>query len=62
MFKAVSDVPAIADWLRRSSCWVGITMALSMVLAHYSEGFDVEEVTAGFPLKLASFMWWRCYG
>ncbi|XP_051192564.2 uncharacterized protein [Lolium perenne] len=49
VFKAVSNIPAVVDWLRRSSCRVGITMALSMVLAHYSEGFDVEEVTAGFP-------------
>ncbi|KAK1645378.1 hypothetical protein QYE76_063183 [Lolium multiflorum] len=47
--RAVSNIPAVVDWLRRSSCRVGITMALSMVLAHYSEGFDVEEVTAGFP-------------
>ncbi|KAK1601946.1 hypothetical protein QYE76_027051 [Lolium multiflorum] len=42
-------------WLRRSSCRVGITMALSMVLAHYSEGFDVEEVTAGFPSETGEF-------
>jgi hypothetical protein len=33
----------------------GITMALSMVLAHYSEGFDVEEVTAGFPSETDEF-------
>ncbi|XP_071681755.1 uncharacterized protein [Lolium perenne] len=51
VFKAVSNIPAVVDWLRRSSCRVGITMALSMVLAHYSEGFDVEEVTAGFPRR-----------
>jgi hypothetical protein len=53
--KAVSDVPALVDWLRRSSCRVGITMALSMVLAHYSEGFNVEEVTAGFPSETGDF-------
>jgi hypothetical protein len=55
VFKAVSDIPAVVDWLRRSSCRVGFTMALSMVLAHYSEGFDVEEVTAGFPSKTGEF-------
>ena len=55
VFKAVTDVPAVVDWLRRSSCRVGITMALSMVLAHYSEGFDVEEVTAGFPSETGDF-------
>ncbi|KAK1685651.1 hypothetical protein QYE76_046499 [Lolium multiflorum] len=55
VFKAVTDVPAVVDWLRRSSCRVGITMALSMVLAHYSEGFDMEEVTAGFPSKTDDF-------
>jgi hypothetical protein len=26
-----------------------------MVLAHYSEGFDVEEVTAGFPSETGEF-------
>ncbi|KAK1607968.1 hypothetical protein QYE76_031641 [Lolium multiflorum] len=55
VFKAVSDIPAVVDWLRRSSCRVGVTMALSMVLAHYSEGFDVEEVTAGFPSDTGEF-------
>ncbi|KAK1601133.1 hypothetical protein QYE76_008068 [Lolium multiflorum] len=55
VFKAVSNIPAVVDWLRRSSCRVGITMALSMVLAHYSEGFDVEEVTAGFPSETGEF-------
>ncbi|KAK1680759.1 hypothetical protein QYE76_041607 [Lolium multiflorum] len=55
VFKAVSNIPAVVDWLRRSSCRVGITMALSMVLAHYSEGFDVEEVTAGFPSENGEF-------
>jgi hypothetical protein len=34
---------------------MGITMALSMFLAHYSEGFDVEEVTAGFPSDTGEF-------
>nr|XP_051220896.1 uncharacterized protein LOC127339032 [Lolium perenne] len=56
VFKAFSDIPAVVDWLRRSSCRVGVTMALSMVLAHYSEGFDVEEVTASFPWRPASSM------
>jgi hypothetical protein len=51
----MSDVPTVVDWLRRLSCRVGITMALSMVLAHYSEGFDVEEVTAGFPSEIGEF-------
>jgi hypothetical protein len=37
VFKAVSDVPVVVDSLRHSLCRVGITMALSMVLAHYSE-------------------------
>jgi hypothetical protein len=55
VFKVVSDVPAVVNWLRRSSCRVGITLALSMVLAHYSEGFDVEEVTAGFPSETGDF-------
>ena len=55
VFKAVTDIPAVVDWLRRSSCRVGITMALSMVLAHYSEGFDVEEVMAGFPSETGEF-------
>ncbi|KAK1685935.1 hypothetical protein QYE76_046783 [Lolium multiflorum] len=55
VFRAVSNIPAVVDWLRRSSCRVGVTMALSMVLAHYSEGFDVEEVTAGFPSETGEF-------
>jgi hypothetical protein len=55
VFKAVSEVLAVVDWLRRSSCRVGVTMALSMVLAHYSEGFDVEELTAGFPSETGDF-------
>ncbi|KAK1644234.1 hypothetical protein QYE76_062039 [Lolium multiflorum] len=54
VFRAVSNI-LVVDWLRRSSCRVGITMALSMVLAHYSEGFDVEEVTAGFPSETGEF-------
>jgi hypothetical protein len=54
VFRDVADVPAVVDWLR-SSCCVGITMALSLVLAHYSEGFDVEEVTAGFPSETSEF-------
>jgi hypothetical protein len=52
VFKDITDVPVV---LRRSSRRVGITMALSMVLAHYSEGFDVEEVTAGFPSESSDF-------
>jgi hypothetical protein len=55
VFKATTDVPAVVDWLWRSSCRVGITMALSMVLAHYSKGFDVEEVTEGFPSENSEF-------
>ncbi|KAK1606524.1 hypothetical protein QYE76_030197 [Lolium multiflorum] len=55
VFKAVSDIPAVVDWLRRSSCRVGVTVALSMVLAHYSEGFDVEEVTVDFPSETGEF-------
>jgi hypothetical protein len=55
VFRAVADVPAVVDWLRRSSCRVGITMALSLVLDHYSEGFDVDEVTAGFPSDTGEF-------
>jgi hypothetical protein len=55
VFKAVSDVPMVVDWLRRSSCRVGVTMALSIVLAQYSEGFDVEELTAGFPSETGDF-------
>jgi hypothetical protein len=55
VFKAVSDIPAVVDWLRRSSCRVGVTIALSMVLSHYSEGFDVEEVTARFPSETGEF-------
>ncbi|KAK1629138.1 hypothetical protein QYE76_003453 [Lolium multiflorum] len=55
VFRAVADVAAVVDWLRRSSCRVGITMALSLVLAHYSEGFDVEEVMAGFPSETGEF-------
>ncbi|KAM0828373.1 hypothetical protein ACQ4PT_067605 [Festuca glaucescens] len=55
VFKAVSDVPVVVDWLRRSACRVGATMALSMVLAHYPEGLDLEEVTAGFPSETGEF-------
>ena len=55
VFKAVSDVPVVVDWLRRSACRVGATMALSMVLAHYPEGLDFEEVTAGFPSETGEF-------
>ncbi|KAK1621409.1 hypothetical protein QYE76_026926 [Lolium multiflorum] len=55
VFHAVTDVPAVVDWLRRSSCCVGVTMDLSLVLAHYSEGFDVDEVTAGFPSETGEF-------
>jgi hypothetical protein len=55
VFKAVSDIPAVVDWLHRSSCRVDVTMALIMVLSHYSEGFDVEEVTAGFPSETGEF-------
>ncbi|KAM0833735.1 hypothetical protein ACQ4PT_064079 [Festuca glaucescens] len=55
VFKAVSDVPVVVDWLRRSACRVGITMALSMVLTHYPEGLDLEEVTAGFPSETGEF-------
>jgi hypothetical protein len=55
VFKAITDVPAVVVWLHRSSCRVGITMALSMVLAHYSEGFDVEEVTTGFLSETGNF-------
>jgi hypothetical protein len=55
VFRAVADVPEVVDWLRRSSCRVGITMALSLVLDHYSEGFDVDEVTAGFPSDTGEF-------
>jgi hypothetical protein len=51
----MSDVPAVVDWLRRAACRVGITMALSMVLAHYPEGLDLEEVTARFPSKTGEF-------
>jgi hypothetical protein len=51
VFKAVSDVPVVVDWLRRSASRLGITMALSMVLAHYPEGLDVEEVKVGFPFR-----------
>jgi hypothetical protein len=43
VFRAVADVR------------VGINMALSLVLAHYSEGFDVDEVMAGFPSKTDEF-------
>ncbi|KAM0840085.1 hypothetical protein ACQ4PT_059902 [Festuca glaucescens] len=55
VFNAVSDVPVVVDWLRRSACWVGTTMALSMVLAHYPEGLDLEEVIAGFPSETGEF-------
>jgi hypothetical protein len=55
VFKAVSDVHVVVDWLRRSACRVGITMALSMVLAHYPEGLDMEELTAGFPSETSEF-------
>jgi hypothetical protein len=51
VFKAVFDVPVVVDSLRLSACQVGIAMALSMVLAHYLVGLDVEEVTAGVPLR-----------
>jgi hypothetical protein len=30
-------------------------MALSLVLAHYFKGFDVDEVTAGFPYETGEF-------
>ncbi|KAM0887698.1 hypothetical protein ACQ4PT_028833 [Festuca glaucescens] len=55
VFKAVSDVPVVVDRLWRSACRVGATMALSMVLAHYPEGLDLEEVTAGFPSETSEF-------
>jgi hypothetical protein len=55
VFKVVSDVPVVVDWLRWLACRVGITMALSMVLAQYPEGLDVEEVTAGFPSETGEF-------
>ena len=55
VFKAVSDVPVVVDWLWRSACRVSATMALSMVLAHYPEGLDLEEVTAGFPSETGKF-------
>ncbi|XP_071678475.1 uncharacterized protein [Lolium perenne] len=43
VFKAVSNIPAVVDWLRRSSCRVGITMARAWCGA-LLEGFDVEEL------------------
>jgi hypothetical protein len=55
VFKAVSNVPVVVDWLRWLACQVGITMALSMVLAHYSEGLDLEEVAVGFPSETDEF-------
>lgn len=45
----IAEVPAVVDWLRRSACRRGATMALSMGLAHYPEDFDVADVTSGFP-------------
>ena len=47
----ISEVPAVVDWLRRSACRRGATMALSLGLAHYPEDFHVAEVTSGFPSK-----------
>ena len=47
----IAEVPAVVDWLRRSACRRGATMALSMGFAHYPEDFDVAEVTSGFPSK-----------
>jgi hypothetical protein len=55
VFNAVTDIPAVVGWLQRSSCRVGITMAMSMVLAHCSEGFEVEEVTGGFLSETGEF-------
>ena len=49
VYEAISDVPTVVDWLRRSACRVGVTTTLSMVLAHYPEGLDVVEVTSGYP-------------
>jgi hypothetical protein len=62
VFKAVSDIPAVVDLLRHSSCPVGIIMAWSTVFAHYSEGFDMDEVAAGFPSETGDFDLWRCCG
>jgi hypothetical protein len=55
MFKAISDVPVVVDWLRRSVCRVGVITALNMVLANYTEGLDLAEVTAGFPSETGEF-------
>ena len=45
----IGELPAVVDWLRRSACRRGVTMALSLGLAHFPEDFDVADVTSGFP-------------
>ena len=45
----IAKVPTVIDWLRRSVCRQGATMALSLGLAHYPDDFDIADVTSGFP-------------
>jgi len=45
----IAKVPSVVDWLRRSACRQGATMALTLGLAHYPDDFDVADVTSGFP-------------
>jgi hypothetical protein len=55
VFKDISDLAVLVDWLRRSACRVGVITALDMVLANYTEGLDLAEVTAGFPSETGEF-------
>jgi len=45
----VAHIPTVVDWLRRSACRRGATMALSLGQAHFPEDFEVQDVTSGFP-------------
>ena len=49
VMSCIAKVPSVVDWLRRSACRQGATMALTLGLAHYPDDFDVADVTSGFP-------------
>ena len=47
--ECLRELPVVVDWMQRSAFLRGATMALSLGLAHFSEDFELDEVTSGFP-------------
>src|SRR3954471_11786094 len=54
VWRYLENAPSVVEFMTRAACGRGAAAALRLGLAHFPDGFDLDDFTSGYPSSTGS--------